>query len=395
MYLIVGKYEDSLQDAEQALLLAPHQQHSPLLKCKLYHRKAQAESNIPTIGPIQALKTYREGLVQCEDSTATSELYAATLSFMEERIPAHWLASYWMLRITEAEARHPLSSRDGVLLKPVPVQCHKPEKDIQSLIYAAMTEHTWICDEARRLICHAWCRKKAPGKADAAFFRGVAYLGAENAEQAEKDATVALVYGPQEKKASCWSSAYALRAFSFEARGINVPAVLDISRALKYCRNSLQLPAFEEVLERLSRRIPDQYAEALRQGGLSALEALLSAEKEKSRPEFLKPRPKYYYYYEWMRKRIEKRHPALPEPIMDKLLSHDATELDLLLQYPGALDDTVATLMDVMKEDGRDKLETYAVPLLSWDKMQALEKEKGILTLENSNGAAVPHLISQ
>jgi hypothetical protein len=32
---------------------------------------------------------------------------------------------------------------------------------------------------------------------------------------------------------------------------------------------------------------------------------------ERDLPPFLKPKPKYYYYYEWMRKRIEARHPQL------------------------------------------------------------------------------------
>ena len=38
--------------------------------------------------------------------------------------------------------------------------------------------------------------------------------------------------------------------------------------------------------------------------GSAGLEALLAAEKEERMPEFLRKRPKFYYYYEWMRKRI-------------------------------------------------------------------------------------------
>ena len=39
-------------------------------------------------------------------------------------------------------------------------------------------------------------------------------------------------------------------------------------------------------------------------GGAAGLEAHLAAEAEASKPEYLRQRPKYYYYYEWMKKRI-------------------------------------------------------------------------------------------
>ena len=39
-------------------------------------------------------------------------------------------------------------------------------------------------------------------------------------------------------------------------------------------------------------------------GGAAGLLAHLAAEREAARPEFLRQRPKYYYYYEWMKKRI-------------------------------------------------------------------------------------------
>jgi hypothetical protein len=43
---------------------------------------------------------------------------------------------------------------------------------------------------------------------------------------------------------------------------------------------------------------------ATQAGGAAGLEAALRAELLAARPEFLRQRPKYYYYYEWMRKRI-------------------------------------------------------------------------------------------
>ena len=44
----------------------------------------------------------------------------------------------------------------------------------------------------------------------------------------------------------------------------------------------------------------------------------------------------YYYYYRYMRKRINEMHPQLPDAVMDKLLTYDAEELDTLLKYPSA-----------------------------------------------------------
>ena len=63
----------------------------------------------------------------------------------------------------------------------------------------------------------------------------------------------------------------------------------------------------------------------------------LAAEKEAALPEFRRQRPKYYYYYEWMRERIAQRCGALPQPVLDKLLNIDAGELDDLLTYPDGI----------------------------------------------------------
>lgn len=72
-------------------------------------------------------------------------------------------------------------------------------------------------------------------------------------------------------------------------------------------------------------------------GGAAALQALLAGEAEEAKPEFLKDRPKYHYYNQWMRQRLAAAAPlALPEPVILKLLEMDAGELDLLLQYPSA-----------------------------------------------------------
>ena len=75
----------------------------------------------------------------------------------------------------------------------------------------------------------------------------------------------------------------------------------------------------------------------MQEGGVAALKHKLAAEAEEAKPEFLKQRPKYYYYYRWMKERITKHCAQLPGPVMDKLLVMDAGELDLLLQHESAI----------------------------------------------------------
>ena len=66
------------------------------------------------------------------------------------------------------------------------------------------------------------------------------------------------------------------------------------------------------------------------------MERWLAAEAEAALPEFRRARPRYYYYYEWMRGRVAGACGALPEPVLDKLLTLEAGELDTLLTYPKA-----------------------------------------------------------
>ena len=71
--------------------------------------------------------------------------------------------------------------------------------------------------------------------------------------------------------------------------------------------------------------------------GSTGLRAHLACVAEEALPEFKRKRPKYHYYFEWMRKRIEESCGQLPDPVMDKLLTHDATELDMLCTYPAGI----------------------------------------------------------
>ena len=74
------------------------------------------------------------------------------------------------------------------------------------------------------------------------------------------------------------------------------------------------------------------------------MQEYLAEEEERKKPEYLKQRPKYFHYYEWMKERISANHPALPEPVMDKLLTMPAGDLDLILQHTQATDWKVSKL---------------------------------------------------
>ena len=121
---------------------------------------------------------------------------------------------------------------------------------------------------------------------------------------------------------------------------------------------------------------------------------VLEDEKWSSAPEYVRPRPKYYYLYEWMRERIEARFPSLPEPVMDKLLVTDADELDLLLKYPKAIEGQVNEYLDVFHgPDGAARLPTYETPRLAWDDVKALNERAGAVGLGpdgNAIGGAGP-----
>ena len=64
-------------------------------------------------------------------------------------------------------------------------------------------------------------------------------------------------------------------------------------------------------------------------------------EAEEALPEFKRVRPKYYYYYNWMRERVAHSCGQLPPPVVEKLIRVDATELDMLLTYPKGIQQQV------------------------------------------------------
>ena len=365
----LGRHQESMEYAElalQELSSSPDIDETiSKLFSRAYHRKAQAQLQIH--GPIAALRTYKEGLTACQTGQR-SELAAATRLHLD-RVPVRWLAEYWCGCIQEAQKPHPMSSRDGLLLKPVPSQFRLDATELQSQLCRAMESHA-MQDEARNAIVAVWSRGKSPGRAEIAFFRSLAYLSAEHSEQALKDAEVALAYGRHIEQRPAWPAALFLHSLVLERLGQNTPALISVLEAIEF---DLNIEEAQHALERLLRRVPEHYAVAATSGGSTRLIEVIEEEKERSVPEFLKPRPKYYYYYEWMRRRLEASHPNLPEPVMDKILTLDATELDLLLRYPAAVENTLSTLTKVLEEKGEDILSTYAVPLLSYEETQGLE----------------------
>lgn len=72
---------------------------------------------------------------------------------------------------------------------------------------------------------------------------------------------------------------------------------------------------------------------------------------------------------------------------MDKLLTIDANELDLVLQYPAATRQMVDNLLEVLEQKGTECLEMYRVPLLSWDDVKTLEGPGTVGLPLGSNGS--------
>lgn len=338
------------------------------VKAKLFHRKAQAQSMSGDM--VACVQTYKDGLSMCPEA---SDQLGAAARLALDMMPAKWLATLWIDKLSKAEAQNPLSTRDGILLRQVPKSKRLGKDACESLLVSAIKKNDNVADECRNMLINLWSHSKSIGRAECAYIRAITYLEHGDAMQCERDATVALVYGPQdEDRSACWSAAFALRSKSLEIRGENVGAMLDILRALE-CSQNVQ--EYEDTRERLLPRIPEHYASAIRSGcGFKGLVRMMETEKERAKPEVFKNRPKYYYYYEWMKRRIEQRHPSISEQVMDKLLTLDATELDLLLQYPQAIDNTVHELESYLNTHGAGQLESYEVPLLTYTQVQELKQ---------------------
>ena len=385
-YAKMNEFDLAYQDAVRALDALKDQAHVDL-KMKAYHRKAQALIRLDD--RVEALRVYKEALEVSSSATegVTSSMWAATYVTLQS-MPHTWIAEYWMKNVVKGEAPHPLSTRDCVLLKKIPASKKLSEDDFKRALLELLDNQPGFAVSCRASIAYLWAGTYTM-KSCCSYIRGSVYLKVGEYDLAERDATVALVYGPQTEDGmrACWADAYGLRGRCYEKRGDNVHAVLDILQAMEFAaleniaydanENEGGESMYSALLDTLLPRIPEHYANAIQNGcGYVGLERMMSVERERMQPEFMRKRPKYYYYYEWMKKRIVERHPEISDGVMDKLLTLDATELDLLLKYPQAIDNTVHELEGVLKDQGGDALETYKVPLLTWGELQDLKSKE-------------------
>ncbi|BDA46880.1 hypothetical protein COCOBI_09-3330 [Coccomyxa sp. Obi] len=158
-------------------------------------------------------------------------------------------------------------------------------------------------------------------------------------------------------------------------------AALAMQRAME---QDSEQPQWLKERDRLLLLISDQPAIILQEEGSRGLESWLAAEKERALPEFKRKRPKYYYYYEWMKERIATHCGGLPEPVLDKLLNIEAGELDTLLTYPAGVQTKAKQLLDVLEEHGPEYLETWRLPPLTWTELEELKANAGVPAIEGS-----------
>ena len=167
-----------------------------------------------------------------------------------------------------------------------------------------------------------------------------------------------------------WPRAYALLGMAHERTQDWQQAALGYRRAFEADPGNDE---YIEALRRVCRWLKRSEAEALMDQGADKFEVLLAEDKLMTGPGYLRPREKYANYYRWMRERIYEHYPGLPEPIMQKLLKHDAYELDLLLSYPKAIKGQTDEYLEVFRKDGGAYLEEYQTPMLTWDEVKAMK----------------------
>ena len=164
----------------------------------------------------------------------------------------HNLLQHWARLIVRAEKPNPLSSRDGKLLRRVPLEGRLDlaemarnleavlpfklkQESIQLLlqawstgelcevcIYVIHVSELHVLKHAKRtlgkaVLCPAG---KLPGRATLALMRSYAYLQGCCWDQALKDAKFAAAHGPQADGSSCWLSALAAIAAAIEGKQV-------------------------------------------------------------------------------------------------------------------------------------------------------------------------------
>ncbi|CAL5228172.1 g11253 [Coccomyxa viridis] len=361
-----GNKEVALRDAAKAAILLEPQKKQPEGRARLgkaLFRKGSAHAAKDQL--YEALEAFRAAARLMKDSA----LKMAIGDVLQE-LSASGVAKYWLDFIEDAQQPILMSSRDGKLLKPVPPASRLSSTRLHHFLERVM-DAAHMAAEARRMLCDCWCAGTDPGRAHVALMRGHAYLQASNADQAWKDSSVALSYGPQLEGACTSAHAHALHALAWEGLKDTVMAALAMQRALEL---DSEEPQWRAERDRLLLCIPEHTSALLQEGGSKALDEWLEEEKERNMPEFKKRRPKYYYYFEWMKERISQHCGELPAPVLDKLLNIEAGELDTLLNYPKGIQAKAGQICGVLEEQGEAYLETWQVPMLTWDELQELKQ---------------------
>ena len=151
-----------------------------------------------------------------------------------------------------------------------------------------------------------------------------------------------------------------------------VAAAIERRRAMELRPEDASLAdAFRDAA---SRYLPVDLRDVAVDSGADAAVDALDRARWAAAPEYIRPRPKYYHLFEWMRERVEAACPGLPEPVMDKLLAMDADELDLLLKYPRAIRGQAEEFAGVLRDAGAKALETYTTPTMTWEESKALRE---------------------
>ena len=419
-YFKVGMYMEALEDAVQAYVQA--KEEPARAKAKYWEARSLALLDRDA----EAIDALRIGLrIMPSDAKLSAEIHDRVHGLAPDQ-----LAKLWTSILDHASRPAVMSSRDGKFLKPVmPLKDRLTNASVTGALAAIFEEAAAPPDgydaataflncatsvpgtlhvEAAELLCSAWCKgKDFPIHESMALFRSIAYLKSGNSEQAMKDVQVAIARSSKPG----WPRAHAVKALAHEqlanfrsARNAPGPvnglgddgddtwysnqyslAALEIARAIELLETAPPVYRsgrvqeanvkceFDSFFAEMMTRIPHEHQMSLANSGAKGLEEWLEEEFEQSKPEYLRKRPKYYYYYEWMRSRIDAHCPALPEPVIDKLLTLDSTELDLLLQHETAIKGQAQEFLEVYNRDGPEALETYGTVALTWDEVKALK----------------------
>lgn len=157
---------------------------------------------------------------------------------------------------------------------------------------------------------------------------------------------------------------------------VGVAAAIERRRAMELRPDDASLA--DAYRDAANRYLPDDLRDVATESGADAAVDALDRARWAAAPEYVRPRPKYYHLFEWMRERVEATCPGLPEPVMDKLLAMDADELDLLLKYPRAIRGQAEEFAGVLRDAGARALETYKTPTMTWEESKALRERRAV-----------------